>query len=72
MPYLCIFGLSFKKIIVIFELSTHKFVISESLTDTVNFGIGSIISKGPGSALYEGPGPAPLYKVWHYSLEWKE
>ena len=69
MPYLCIFGLSFKKIIVIFELSTHKFVISESLTDTVNFGIGSVISKGPGSAFSEDPGLAPLYKVWHYSLE---
>ena len=46
-------------------MSTFKFVISESLTDTVNFGIGSAFSKGQGSAFSEGPcpGPGPLYKV---------
>ena len=53
--------------IVIFEISTLKFVINETLFHTVNFGIGSAFSKGPGSALSEGParapGPGLLYKV---------
>ena len=55
----------FKKLIVIFEISTLKFVISESLTNTVNFGIGSTFSKGLGCAFLEGPSldPGPLYKV---------
>ena len=54
-----------KKLIVIFEISTLKFVIIESLTHTVNYGIGSAFSKGPGSAFSEsrGSGPGPLYKV---------
>ena len=40
-------------------------MISESLTHTVNFGIGSAFSKGPGSGFSEGPspGPGPPYKV---------
>ena len=59
MPYLGIFGLEFQKAIVIFEISTLKFVISESLTHTVNFSIGSAFSEGPGPGL----GPDPLYKV---------
>ena len=66
MPYLGIFGLEFqKKTVVIFEISTLKFVISESLTHTVNFGIGSIFFKGSGLFFSEGPnpGPGPLYKV---------
>ena len=65
MPYLGIFGLEFWKAIVIFEISTLKFVKYESLTHIVNFGIGSAFSKGPGSAFSEGPGPGPdpLYKV---------
>ena len=65
MPYLGIFGLEFKKTIVIFEINTLQFVKNESLTHTVNFGIGSAFSKGPGSAFSEdsGPGPGPLYKV---------
>ena len=33
---------------------------NESLTHTVNFGIGSAFSKGPGSAFSEGLGPGPL------------
>ena len=61
MPYLGIFGLEFQKTIVIFEISTLEFVKYESLTHTMNFGIGSAFSKGPGSAFSEGPGP--LYKV---------
>ena len=61
MPYLEIFGLEFQKTIVIFEISTLEFVKYESLTHTMNFGIGSAFSKGPGSAFSEGPGP--LYKV---------
>ena len=65
MPYLGICGLEFQKTIVIFEISTLKFVENESLTHTVNFGIGSAFSKGPGSAFPEGPSPVPglLYKV---------
>ena len=61
MPYLGIFGLEFQKTSVIFEISTLEFVKYESLTHTMNFGIGSAFSKGPGSAFSEGPGP--LYKV---------
>ena len=44
MPYLGIFGLDFFKTIVIFEISTLKFIKNESLTHTVNFGIGSAFS----------------------------
>ena len=61
------------KNIVIFETSTFKFVRNESLTHTVNFGIGSAFSKGPGSAFSEdpGPGPGPLCKVCplHYLIK---
>ena len=64
MPYLGVFGIEFWKTIVIFETITLKFVESESLAGTVNFGIGSAFSKVPGSAFSEGPGPGPLYKVW--------
>ena len=63
MPYLVIFGQKYlilvflgqkyKKTIVIFEISTLEFVKNESLTDTMNFGIGSTVSEGLG----------PLYKV---------
>ena len=55
MPYLGIFGLEFINNIVRFEISTLKFVKNESLTHTVNFGIGFAFS--------EGPGPGSLYKV---------
>ena len=63
-----IFGLEFQKSIVIFEISTLEFVKNESLTYTVNFGIGSAFSKGSGSAFSEGPvpGPGPLYKVCRF------
>ena len=65
MPYLGIFGLEFWKIIVIFEISTLKVVISESLTHTENFGIESAFSKDPGSGFSEAPGSGPdlPYKV---------
>ena len=67
MPYLGIFGLEFKKTIVIFEISTLEFVKHEPLTHTVNFGIGFAFSKGTASAFSQGPGPGqgPLYKVCH-------
>ena len=57
MPYLHIFGLKLQKIIVIFEVSTLKFVKNESLTHTVNFGVASTFSE------CLDPGPGPLYKV---------
>ena len=65
MPYLVIFGVEFKKIIFIFEISTLKFAISKSLNHTVNSDVGSAFSKGPGSTFSEGPGPNPglLYRV---------
>ena len=42
-----------------------------SLTHTVNFGIGSAFSKSPGSTFSEGLGlgPGPLYKVCPYVLK---
>ena len=59
------FGLEFKKTIVIFEISTLKFVKTESLTHIVNFGIGPTFSECLGSVFSEGPGSGPglLYKV---------
>ena len=63
MPYLSIFGLKFQKGIVMSEISTLELVKNESLTHTMNFGIGSAFSKGLGSAFSEGPGPGPLYNV---------
>ena len=59
------FGLEFLKTIVIFEISTLKLVKGESLTQIVNFDIGSVFPKGPGSAFSEDPAPGsgPLYKV---------
>ena len=67
MHCLGIFGLAFENNIVIFEISTLKFVENEFLTHTVNLGIGSAFSKSPGSPFSEGLGPAPglLYKVCH-------
>ena len=67
MHCLGIFGLEFENNIVIFEISTLKFVENEFLTHTVNFGIGSAFSKSPGSPFSEGPGPGlgPLYEVCH-------
>ena len=65
MPFLGMFGLEFLKNIVIFEISTLKFVISKSVTHTMKFGLGSAFSKSLGSAFSEGPGLGPglLYKV---------
>ena len=65
MLYLGILGLEFQKSISIFETNTLKFVKNESLTRTVNFGIGFTFSKCPLSAFSEGPGSAPglLYKL---------
>ena len=65
MPSLGIFRLEFLKTVVIFEIGTLKFVKNESLTHTVNFGIGSAFPKGLGSYFNEGLGPGLglLYKV---------
>ena len=55
---------------MIFEISTLEFVKNGSLTQTVNFSVGSAFSDDPGSAFSEGPGPSPcsLYKVCHEVL----
>ena len=45
MPYLGTFGQELIKTIIIFEIATLKFVKNESLTQTVNFGIGSAFLK---------------------------
>ena len=66
MLYLGIFGLAFKKTIVIVDISTLKF-------DKYLFGIRSTFSnKDPRSAFFEGAGPSPLYEVcrhWRGFLE---
>ena len=45
MPYLGIFGLKFQRIIIISDISTIGFATNESLTHTVDFGIGSAFSE---------------------------
>ena len=60
MPYLGIFGLEFKSNIVIFEISTLKFVKNDFLTHTVS----SYNEEGPESAFSQGPGP--LCKVCRF------
>ena len=52
MPYLGVSGLEILKTIVIFEISNLEFVKQESLTHTVNIGIGSAFSKDLGSAFF--------------------
>ena len=52
------FGPRIKKTIVIFEISTLEFAKNESLTHTVTFGIGLVISES------SGPGLGPLYKLY--------
>ena len=47
-----IFGLELLRTIVIFKISNLEFVKQESLTHTVNIGIGSAFSKGLGSAFF--------------------
>ena len=59
------FGQNFKKTIVIFQISTLKFVKNECLTHTVNVGIGSAFSKCPRSVFSEGLGPGPLNEISH-------
>lgn len=51
LPDLGIFELEFNETIVIFKISTLKFIKSESLTNTVNFRRGSAFSEGPGLGL---------------------
>ena len=55
-------GCSWAENIVIFEISTLKFVKNYSLSHAVNFGIGSSFSIGPGSAFSEDPGPGHFIK----------
>ena len=43
-------ALTFLRTIVLFEISSLDFVKHESLTDTMNFVLGSAFSKGLGSA----------------------
>ena len=68
MPYLGIFGLEFQKTIVLFEISTLKFVISESLTHTVNFGIGSAFSKCPGPLFLKVRVRVRFIKYAHFEM----
>ena len=63
MSYLGILGLEFQKSIVIFEISILKFVTSEFLTDTINFGIESAFSKSTGSTFSKGLGNPLFLKV---------
>ena len=51
MLYLGILRLELQKTVIIFQTSTLEFVQNESLTQTVNFGIGSTFSKVPGAGL---------------------
>ena len=60
----CYFWARILKTIVIFEVSTLKFVMSESLTDTGNFSKRSAFFKGLASVFSEGPGSGRLYKVF--------
>ena len=59
------FGLEFQKAIVKFEVSTLEFFQNEFFIHRLNFGIGSIFSKGLGSTFSQDPGPGPdlLYKL---------
>ena len=64
MPYLGIFWAGIlKTYFAIFEISTLEFVKNNVLTHTVNFDIGSVVSKGSGFTFSEDPGPGlgPLY-----------
>ena len=57
------FSQNFRKTIVIFQISTLKFVKNECLTHTVNVvGIGSAFSR---SVFSEGLGPGPLNEICH-------
>ena len=68
-------NLLFWKIIVIFEINTHKYVDNEFLAKTVIFGIGFAFSEGPESAFSQGVGPghiplgpfAYIYKLTVYA-----
>ena len=55
--YLGTFAVEFLKNIVVFEISTLKFVKNEFLTHTLIFGMRSAFFQDP------DPGPGPLYKV---------
>ena len=81
--FLGIFGLEFQKTIVIFEISTLKFVKNESLTHTVDFDIGPAFSKGSRFVFSEGLGPGQglgmlLYTAtlhtgnWCFWFKWKQ
>ena len=66
MPYLGVFGLELQKLLSYWKSAPSNLSKNESLTHTMNFGIGCAFSKGPGSAFSEGPGP--LYKVCRVNL----
>ena len=61
LSYLENFGLEIEKTIVIFEISTHKFIKNDFLTNIVNFGIEITFYKGLESP-FSG-GSCPLCKV---------
>ena len=61
------FETEFKNTIVIFEMSTMKFLKGNSLINSAKFDIGSDSPKDSGSTLSEDASPStgPLYEVWH-------
>ena len=65
MFYVGVFRLQFQKTLVVFEISTLKFVKNDFLINTMNFGIGFAFSNGLRSPFSEGPGPGQrqLYKA---------
>ena len=55
MSYLGFFGLEFQKAIIIFEVSTLNFFQNEFFIQRLNFGIGSVFSKGLGLLFLKVP-----------------
>ena len=55
----------FQKLLSYLKSAPLNLSRNESITQTVNFRVGSAFSRGPTSAFSEGPGPGPdpLYKV---------
>ena len=68
MSYLGTFGLEFAKAIVISEMSTLEFLKNESLTHTVNFGIGSAFLKVQGPLFLKVLARVRFIKYAHFYI----